>query len=119
LDPANKLTYTVQDPMSSLFAVDSNGVFKIIANKLTNDPPSVNNAYLVNVIMSDADGNKNFVSVIVQLSELNTKMKCPKISDSAICNFAINQSGFDPSLSKFKTKISYLSKFNFFFFRHY
>ena len=98
MDPTNKLTYTVQDPMSSLFTVDSNGVFRVTASKLTKDPPSVNSAYLVNVLISDNEGNKNFVSVIVQLSDLNTKIKCPKISDSAICNFAINQSGFDPSL---------------------
>lgn len=85
--------------MLDLFTVDSNGVFKVIANSLlANNSLCVDNKFIVPVKVIDVKGEMFQIQIIVQISKLATKNQCPKISNSAICQFSINQTDFDSSI---------------------
>lgn len=85
--------------MLGLFKVDSNGVFKVIANSLlANNSLCVDNKFVVPIKAIGLKGNSFSITVIVQLSKLATQHQCPQISDTAFCQFSINQTDFDTSL---------------------
>ncbi len=84
--------------MAQFFSIDSFGQFKIIANKLTESmSPYGNGTFRVPILIHDFQGCTNLVTINVQMSKMVTQSQCPKISDSAICQFSINQTYFDTS----------------------
>ena len=85
--------------MSSLFGVDSSGIFRVTADSLrANKSLAVGNKFLVRVVASDSQGVNHTIIIIVQLSKFVDENRCPKISSGALCHFVINQTDFDPSL---------------------
>ncbi len=92
--------------MSRLFSVNSNGLFKIKVNQLVPEQSSFSNrTFLIPIVMTDNQGFTNRATVLLQLSSTLNSMRCPRISETAICNFAINLTQYDPSKKK-KHKIN-------------
>jgi hypothetical protein len=89
---------TIDDTMSDLFTVDSNGVFNVMTSSLlANNSRCVDNKFVVPVKATNLKGDIFTTTIVVQLSKLATKHQCPQISNTAMCQFSINQSDFDSS----------------------
>ena len=110
LDIYKDTTFTVEPPMSSLFTVNSNGIFKVITDSLKPDNPlcAEGKFFLVLIKATDLEGNEFKVKVVVQLSKIATHHRCPQILDTAMCQFSINQSDFDSSKFFEELKINLL-----------
>ncbi|CAF1065879.1 unnamed protein product, partial [Brachionus calyciflorus] len=103
LDPANKVSFTIQNnEMAKLFFVDQNGLFKILATQLDiSQTPNQNGVFNILILASDEFGNSILLTVILQLSKYISNTQCPRISESAICKFSINRETFDSNKIRF------------------
>lgn len=99
LDASNRVSFSIRDPeMAKLFSVDSQGYFRVVANKLTREQSYfMNGTFAVEVGLVDLFGHTETVIVVVQVSDMLKNVQCPRIVDSAMCRFSINRTTFDPS----------------------
>jgi hypothetical protein len=99
VDPTNNVLFIIQDiSLSKYFQIDAYGTFKIIADKLDSSlTANKNGTFVVPILISDLKGYTETVIVVVQLSCLLKENQCPRILDTAMCQFSINQTTFDPS----------------------
>jgi hypothetical protein len=99
VDPSNNVLFIIQNvSLSKYFQIDAYGSFKIVTKKLDASMTSNGNGtFVVPILLSDLKGYMETVIVIVQLSCLVKENQCPRILDTAMCLFTINQTTFDPS----------------------
>ena len=89
--------------MSRLFTVNSNGLFRIKVNQLVPEQSTFpNRTFLIPIVMTDNQGFTNRATVLLTLSNTLNNVRCPRISDTAICNFAINLTQYDSSKYKIR-----------------
>lgn len=109
MDASNRISFSVRDPeMAKLFTVDSQGYFRVIANKLVREQSYfMNGTFTVEVGLVDLYGHTDTVTVVVQVSEMLRNVQCPRIVDSAMCRFSINRTTFDPSKNYTSPQITF------------
>ncbi len=84
--------------MSRLFIVNSNGLFRIKVNQLVPEQSTLpNRTFIIPIVMIDNQGFTNRATVLLQVSNTINSIRCPRISETALCNFAINLTQYDPS----------------------
>ncbi len=88
----NRITYTIADPyLSQLFRVDNFGVFRITAYTLYfNQTVNSNGTFTIPINMVDSYGNFDKITVLLQLSLIESFNSCPRISSHARCSFVFN-----------------------------
>jgi len=93
LDPNNKISFSITKiELRQHFKVDENGRFMIISNSIR----SIGNTIIeVPILLADLQGLNQQVTVYVQPSACLRSFKCPRIADSAQCDFVINKNDFD------------------------
>ena len=79
--------------------MDSFGVFRIVTNVLYfNQTSNSNGTFYIPIKMADLYGNFDQITVVLQLSLIDSFNTCPKISNSARCSFRLNEY-FDKGIS--------------------